>query len=90
MIGLLSVKKGEYSPTMNGKFCKDIQKMVSGFKFTAVQFDIKNPVDVKFDISCLSDDGKTREVTVQRIYDVQKDVKKLKLRFHYLMVLLKS
>ena len=47
--------------------------MMSGFKFTSIQFDIKNPVDVKFDLSCLTNDGKTRKVAVRRMFDVQKD-----------------
>ena len=41
LIGLLSVKKENTCPISIGTFGKDIQKMVSGFKFTAIQFDIK-------------------------------------------------
>ena len=36
LIGLLSVKKENICPISIGTFGKDIQKMMSGFKFTAV------------------------------------------------------
>ena len=76
LIGLLSVKKDVCSPTKNGIFGKDIRQVMSGFKYAASKFDIKNLDDVKFDLSCLMDDGNARKVTVGRLFDTRtsKDV----------------
>ena len=75
LIALLSVKKDECSRTVNGTFVKDVRKMVSGFNYSASNFDIKSPDDVEFDISCLLDNGKARKVAVQRLFGTRsKDV----------------
>ena len=56
LIGKLSVKKENFYPISIGTFGKDIQKMVSGFKLSAIQFDIKNQGSARPDF-----DGRDRD-----------------------------
>ena len=71
LIGLLSVKKNVCSPTINGEFSMDIRRIMSGFMYTASTFDPKNLHNVKYDLSCLLDDGIARKVTVGSLFDTR-------------------
>ena len=71
LIGLLSVKKNVCSPTINGEFSMDIRRIMSGFMYTSSTFDPKNLHNVKYDLSCLLDDGNARKVIVGSLFDTR-------------------
>ena len=49
----------------------DIRRIMSGFMYTASTFDPKNLHNVKYDLSCLLDDGIARKVTVGSLFDTR-------------------
>ena len=78
---LLNARIDKLSPVLNGKFGKNVQPLLSGFKYVAKDYDVKDHSKVQVDLQYLSGDPTLRKDVIDRLFD--DDISNVKTPFDH-------
>ena len=66
---LLNARIDKLSPVLDGKFGKNVQPLLSGFKYIEKEFDVKDYGKVQVDLQNLASDHTLRKDAIHRLFD---------------------
>ena len=81
LIDLLDVKKKTFGLVPVGKFGMNVQALVSGFKYVAKDYNVKDHTKVQVDLQSLAGDPTLRKDVIDRLFD--DDISNVKTPFDY-------
>ena len=73
---LLNARMKKLSSAFHGKFGKNVKALVSGFKFVAQEYDVKDPGKVRMDLQYLEGDPTLRKNVILGLFDVNNVITK--------------
>ena len=73
---LLNARMKKLSSAFHGKFGKNVKALVSGFKFVAQEYDVKDPGKVWMDLQYLEGDPTLRENVILGLFNVNNVITK--------------